>query len=129
MSEEQFQELSTKLDKLLETQQGPSTSDWQSQLDSHRSQKVVKLETQILDFMKAFAESTNSWTEQMQKVIHGFAETLKAEKEETATLRFELQKENSDLSSTLQSKIDKLRDDLASENELMDLMASKTTKI
>ncbi|KAI3505843.1 hypothetical protein L1887_28142 [Cichorium endivia] len=93
------------------------------------AKKVVKLETQILDFMKAYNESTQSWNEQMQKVIHGFAETLKAEKEATAMLQSDLQKENSDLASALQSKIDKLRDDLASENELMDLVASKTTKI
>ncbi|KAI3494742.1 hypothetical protein L1887_40447 [Cichorium endivia] len=93
------------------------------------AKKVVKLESDILDFMKAYTESTESWNEQMQKVIHGFAETLKAEKEATAMLRSDLLKENFDLASALQSKIDKLRDDLASENELMDLVASKTTKI
>ncbi|KAI3510617.1 hypothetical protein L1887_17749 [Cichorium endivia] len=160
MSEEQFQELSTKLDKLLETQQGPSFSDWQSQLETHKSQvetlistnaklvedfsssmdkaktsmeenakKIVTLEQQVLEFMEAFTDSSNNWVEKVQKVINGFAETLKAEKVATAAVRSEILKDNSDLSSTLQSKIDKLREDLASENELMDLVASKTTKI
>ncbi|KAI3515992.1 hypothetical protein L1887_14899 [Cichorium endivia] len=35
MTQEQFKELSAKLDKLLQTNQGPSTSDWQSQLETH----------------------------------------------------------------------------------------------
>ncbi|KAI3510635.1 hypothetical protein L1887_17767 [Cichorium endivia] len=93
------------------------------------AQKIAKLEKQILDFMEAYTESSDNWVEKMKKVIHGFAETLKAEKAATATVRSEILKDNSDLSSALQSKIDKLRDDLASENELMDLVASKTTKI
>ncbi|KAI3780423.1 hypothetical protein L2E82_10404 [Cichorium intybus] len=136
MTQEQFQELSTKLDKLLETQQGPSTSDCQSQLDTQKTQvealisanvklveefstnmekangsmeenakKVATLESKILDFMKAYNESTQSYNDKMQKVIHGFAETLKAEKEAIATLRSDLQQANSDLAFALRSKI------------------------
>ncbi|KAI3690683.1 hypothetical protein L2E82_48886 [Cichorium intybus] len=91
--------------------------------------KIGRLETDVLQFMQDFRDSNHSNNDRMTKVIQGFVDTLKAEKEALATLRSDLRKENSDLASSLEAKFEKLREDLAMENEVMDLLASKTTKI
>ncbi|KAI3752474.1 hypothetical protein L2E82_24507 [Cichorium intybus] len=68
------------------------------------AKKIGDLEVDVLHFMKDFKESTVSNNERMSKVIQGFADTLKAEREAIATLRSDLRKEHSELASFLQAK-------------------------
>lgn len=65
----------------------------------------------------------------MQKVISGLAESLKAENEAFETLRSDMKKENSELASSIDTKLEQLKTNLAMENEVMDQMASKTIKL
>ncbi|KAI3700354.1 hypothetical protein L2E82_44980 [Cichorium intybus] len=93
------------------------------------TETVQNLQSKVLTFVKDFRETHDTNNAKMNKVISGFGESLKAEKEALSVLRFDLKKENSELASSLDLKVEQLKKDLAMENEVMDQLAVKTTKI
>ncbi|KAI3700156.1 hypothetical protein L2E82_44775 [Cichorium intybus] len=114
------------------TNPSPKYQDPNSE-EEHEDVLIYDDQDDMADYIESpfndFRDSHQSNNVKMTLVIQGFADTLKAEKEALATLRSELKKENSELASSLEAKAETLREDLAMENEFMDLLASKTTKI
>ncbi|KAI3510706.1 hypothetical protein L1887_17839 [Cichorium endivia] len=122
MTKEQFKELSPKHDLLLQANKAPSNSDWQSQLDAH-NKHVETLVTENVKIIGDFSmlmeksEKTYSNNSQMQKVISGLAKSLKAENEAFETFCSNMKKENSELASSIDTKLEQLKTNLAMENE------------
>ncbi|KAI3709029.1 hypothetical protein L2E82_38736 [Cichorium intybus] len=90
---------------------------------------IGRLEKDVLKFTQDFRDAHVRNNENMQQVISNFSNSMKNEREALSTLRSELKKEYSEWVSTMDTKIDQLRTDLATENYLMDKLAAKETKI
>lgn len=65
-------------------------------------------------------------TEAANKVITGLRTTLQLEKHALAKVRSELRVDNVGMSASIVSRIEKLQEDLAIKNKLMDSLAQKT---
>lgn len=76
--------------------------------------------------MVDFRSSSDNNTTTMNKVVEGFCSLLKAEKEALSKIRAEIKVHNAELHSTLSTKIEKLQEDLAIKNKIMDELAEKT---
>ncbi|KAI3765950.1 hypothetical protein L2E82_15997 [Cichorium intybus] len=90
---------------------------------------IGRLEKDVLKFTQDFRDAHDRNTQNMQQVISSFSTSLKTEKEALSTLRSELKQQYSEWVSSMDTKVDQLRADLASENYLMDKLAAKETKI
>ncbi|KAI3779358.1 hypothetical protein L2E82_09073 [Cichorium intybus] len=90
---------------------------------------IGRLENDVLKFTQDFRDAHVRNNENMQQVISNFCTSLKNEKEALSTLHSELKQQYSEWVSSMDTKVDKLRTDLASENYLMDKLATKETKI
>ncbi|KAI3779187.1 hypothetical protein L2E82_08773 [Cichorium intybus] len=90
---------------------------------------IGRLERDVLKFTQDFRDSHVRNNERMHQVISNFSNSLKNEKEALSTLRSELKQQYSEWVSSMDTKVDQLRTDLASENYLMDKLAAKETKI
>ncbi|KAI3701012.1 hypothetical protein L2E82_45654 [Cichorium intybus] len=91
--------------------------------------KVEKLLQEVVTFIKDFRTSNDANTKSVNKVITGFWDSLKAEKEALSVLRADIKKENADLASSLNAKVEKLQQDLAMENQVMVQLAEKNQKV
>ncbi|KAI3751858.1 hypothetical protein L2E82_22949 [Cichorium intybus] len=90
---------------------------------------IGRLEKDVLKFTQDFRDSHVRNNEKMQQVISNFGSILKKDREELSTLRSELKTEYSEWVSSMDTKFDQLKMDLATENSLMDSLAAKETKI
>ena len=59
----------------------------------------------------------------MSKVIAGFRDSLKTEEKSLSDLHSDIKKENAELVTSLTAKVDKMQEDLAMENQVMDKLA------
>lgn len=76
--------------------------------------------------MVNFRSSSENNTATMNKMIEGFSSSLKAKKEALSKIYAEIKVDNAELHSTLSTKIEKLQEDLAIKNKIMDELAEKT---
>lgn len=91
--------------------------------------KVEKLLTDALDFMTNLKTSAESNTLKVNEAIVGLNTTLQKEKEALIEVRTSLQKYNIEFQASISSKMTKLADDLAAENNITDQLAVHTTVV
>lgn len=68
-------------------------------------------------------------TAKANAVIISLGNTLRTEKDALENVHTSNQSDNSELNTSISSKIEKLQDDLAIESKIMDALASKTTRV
>lgn len=78
--------------------------------------------------MEEFQTSSDQNTTAANKVITSLATTLQLEKEALFKVRSDLKVDNAEMSASIVSKIEKLMEDLTTENNIMDQLAVKTKK-
>ncbi|CAI9272003.1 unnamed protein product [Lactuca saligna] len=78
--------------------------------------------------MVEFRSSSDKNTNAMNKVIIGFRSSLQAENDALSLVHSKIKMENTELTSSVLSNIEKLQEDLAVENKIIDELAEKTHK-
>ncbi|CAI9271899.1 unnamed protein product [Lactuca saligna] len=68
-------------------------------------------------------------TTDMIKMIEGLHSSVKAKKEALSKLCSEIKLDNIDMNSTISTKLEKLQNDLAAENKIMDTFDEQTQKV
>ena len=84
------------------------------------TEKVEKLLFDVQTFMGDFKTSFESNTATTNRVISILGSSLQTEKEALKKIGTELQADNSKFQTSISSKIEKLQEDLATENKIMD---------
>lgn len=95
---------------------------------SETTATIKKPHQEVTMFMNDFITSSNKNTANMNKVIKGFLNSLKDEKEAHSLILSDIKVENVELTSSIVSKIEKLQEELAAENKIMDELTEKTQK-
>lgn len=90
--------------------------------------KFEKLSEEVTTFSAEFRISSEKNTEAMNKVITGFPTSLQVEKDALSLVRSGIKVEKAKLTSSVLSKIEKLQEDLATKNKIMDELTEKTQK-
>jgi len=149
ISTAQFDSLNKKLDTLLASSSSQNSSKWESVLAANTtalkdSAKAVaysakaltattatveKLQLEITTFMDGFSTSFDSNTAKVNKVIAHFQESLTEEKKALADLRTELKLEHSEMVTDVVSKLENMKEDIAMEANVMDVLAEKISKL
>ncbi|CAI9269824.1 unnamed protein product [Lactuca saligna] len=93
------------------------------------TKKVDKLITDARSFMSTFQNSFEMNNAKVNVVITSLGSTLHIEKDHLEPVRTGIKIDNSKFHSSISSKIDKLHEDLAMENKIMDKLAVKTEKV
>ncbi|CAI9299727.1 unnamed protein product [Lactuca saligna] len=93
------------------------------------TKKVDKLISDARSFMRTFQSSNEINTTKVNAVISNLSSSLKTEMEALTHVRTGLQHDNNEFQNTISSKIDKLHNELAMENKIVDQLAAKTGKV
>ncbi|XP_052626913.1 uncharacterized protein LOC128133488 [Lactuca sativa] len=93
------------------------------------TEKVDKLIQYANIFLESLQGATELNASKVTSSITKLEEAFAAEKQNFATLRQDIQKDNVALLSSLNERFTKLQDDLAMENSLLDELALKTTQL
>lgn len=78
--------------------------------------------------MAEFKTMSDSNTKSISKVIKGFQNLLKSEREALSFISSDIKVENVELTSFIVSKIEKLHANLTTKNKIIDELAEKTKK-
>ncbi|XP_023762192.1 cell wall protein DAN4-like [Lactuca sativa] len=154
----QLKALNEKMDSLLESTKASSHSDYSQEavkaffetltkehfanLDKtnqaiensasvckETTEKVDKLLSDVKTFMVDYQTSLESNTTKANQVISNLRTTLHNEKAALEKVRTGLQTDNTKFQTSITSKIEKLHEDLALENKIMDDLVVKTKKV
>lgn len=112
--------------KVLEDSSKAITASEKTILDT--TAKVEKLRKEVTTFIAEFRTSSESNTEAVNKVIAGFSTSLQAGKQALSVVRSAIKVDDVELNASILTKIEKLQQDLAAENKIMDQLAEKIQK-
>ncbi|KAL7590355.1 hypothetical protein Lser_V15G35622 [Lactuca serriola] len=93
------------------------------------TEKVDKLFSDASDLLKSLQESANATKTTLEPIVQQLAKFVSTELTSFATLRQNISDDNSALRASIDARLAKLQEDLAAENSLMDVLASKTTAL
>ncbi|KAL7618093.1 hypothetical protein Lser_V15G04599 [Lactuca serriola] len=91
--------------------------------------KVDKLFSDASSLLKSLQESVDYTKTTLEPIVQQLAKFVSMELTSFATLRQSLIDDNSALRASIDERLAKLQEDLAAENSLMDVLASKTTAL
>ncbi|CAI9275470.1 unnamed protein product [Lactuca saligna] len=89
------------------------------------TEKVDKLITDACLFMETFQSSSESNTVKANEVISSLRSDLLSERTKLEAVRTGIQSDHSELKTSISTKLQKLQDDLVSDNSLKDQLARK----
>ncbi|KAL7586246.1 hypothetical protein Lser_V15G38226 [Lactuca serriola] len=140
VTKKHLKELHEKVDLLL-----ASSSNQQAQHDSvalataaidastraceAATEKVDKLFSDASVLLKSLQESVDATKTTLEPIVQQLAKFVSTELSSFATLRQHISDDNSALHASIDARLAKLQEDLAAENSLMDVLASKTTAL
>ncbi|KAL7601624.1 hypothetical protein Lser_V15G23907 [Lactuca serriola] len=93
------------------------------------TEKVDKLFSDASILLKSLQESADATKTTLKPIVQQLAKFVSTELTSFATLRQSLSDDNSALRASIDERLAKLQEDLAAENSLMDVLASKTTAL
>ncbi|KAL7582410.1 hypothetical protein Lser_V15G45692 [Lactuca serriola] len=93
------------------------------------TEKVDKLFHDATILMQSMQESAEATKTTLEPLVNQLAQFVKTELSSFVTLRQNLSDDNSALRVSIEARLAKLQEDLAAENKLMDVLASKTTAL
>ncbi|KAL7596025.1 hypothetical protein Lser_V15G27821 [Lactuca serriola] len=93
------------------------------------TEKVDKLFSDTSSLLKSLQESADATKSKLEPIVQQLATFVSTELKSFATLRQSISDDNSALCASIDERLSKLQEDLAAENSLMDVLASKTTAL
>ncbi|KAL7611656.1 hypothetical protein Lser_V15G06890 [Lactuca serriola] len=93
------------------------------------TEKVDKLFSDASILLKSLQESADATKTTLEPIVQQLAKFVSTELTSFATLLQSLSDDNSALRASIDERLAKLQEDLAAENSLMDVLASKTTAL
>ncbi|KAL7594699.1 hypothetical protein Lser_V15G28968 [Lactuca serriola] len=91
--------------------------------------KVDKLFSEASSLLKSLQESADATKTMLEPIVQQLATFVSTELKSFTTLRQSISDDNSALRASIDERLSKLQEDLAAENSLMDVLASKTTAL
>ncbi|KAL7590743.1 hypothetical protein Lser_V15G39175 [Lactuca serriola] len=93
------------------------------------TEKVDKLFSDASALLKSLQESADATKTMLEPIVHQLATFVSTELKSFASLRQSLTDDNSAFRASIDERLSKLQEDLAAENSLMDVLATKTTAL
>ncbi|KAL7614886.1 hypothetical protein Lser_V15G06502 [Lactuca serriola] len=93
------------------------------------TEKVDKLFSDASTLLKSLQESADATKTTLEPIVQQLAKFVSTELQSFASLRQSISDDNSALRASIDERLAKLQEDLAAENSLMDVLASKTTAL